>query len=214
MKNLRIMGSFLTALTLTVNIYAGGNSSKANVLPDVVMLPETYDNRYFVYLAGGVATISVDSYLETGASFYNGALDDAGNLIELGIGYRYNPHIFFTLSGQRTALDLADINNLYMSANYRFSEVMLHPYVGGIVGYSELKWSQRPHIMLYNEDLTSDGWFGGVQAGIEYWMTGHITLFGKAQYLLYDHLMDIRMKRSQIEHTDSTNILVGVRYEF
>jgi len=212
---MKTLQHYLSLFILTsVIAYAGGNIVKeeapAPIIP--VVLEET--NPYFVYLAGGVAYLSGEDTLATGNTFTAGALDDEGSVYELGVGYRYTDNIFATLAVQRTTLDIADIDNIYASINYQFSDVMLKPYIGLVAGYSKLEWSEAPHVVLSNKDLDSDGAMYGVQAGLEFELSTNWSVFGKYQFITYDHLMDIRNNASTIEHKDTQNLLLGVRYGF
>lgn len=158
--------------------------------------------------------LDIDSSPSLITPFANGALDDKGMVTEVGIGYRYGDNVFATFAAQRTRLDIADIDNFYASINYQFSDVTAKPYIGALVGYSQLKWSEAPSAVIINEDLTSDGLMYGLQAGIEQELSGNWSLFAKYQFIKYDHLMDIRTKTSTIEHNYGQNILLGVRYGF
>ena len=202
-------------LFLSVTSHAGGGVSQKEAVAPIV--PEQIDNsyhEYFVYAAGGMAYLSGESSLAVGNTFASGALDYEGAMYELGAGYRYTENIFATLAVQRTTLDIADIDNIYASINYQFSDVMLKPYIGVLAGYSKLEWSQDPHVVLSNKDLTSDGAMYGVQAGLEFDLAENWSIFGKYQFIVYDHLMDIRNGASTIEHEDTQNLLLGVSYGF
>ncbi len=158
--------------------------------------------------------MDIDSDIAPNTTFTEGALDDRGAVGEIGIGYRYGENIFTTFTAQRAMLDIADIDNFYASINYQFSNVTAKPYIGALLGYSQLTWSESPHVVVSNEDLISDGLMYGLQTGIEQVLTENWTLFAKYQFIKYDHLMDIRSSASTIEHNYGQNILIGVRYAF
>jgi opacity protein-like surface antigen len=172
------------------------------------------NGRFFIQVAGGATVMDIDSSFASNATFTNGALDNDGAVVEVGIGYKYSENIFATFAAQRTMLDIADIDNFYASINYQFTDVVAKPYIGALLGYSQLKWSESPHVIVANEDLTSDGLIYGLQAGFEQELRENWSLFIKYQFIKYDHLMDIRSNASTIEHNYEQNILTGVRYEF
>ena len=202
--------SLLVTLTLLISAsHAGSNMIKP--AEPVISIQE---NNFFVYIAGGASFLDIDSDIALNATLIEGALDDNGAVGEIGVGYRYSENIFTTLTAQRTMLDIADIDNFYASINYQFSDVTAKPYIGALLGYSQLTWTESPHVVVLNEDLTSDGLMYGFQAGFEQTLTENWILFAKYQFIKYDHLMDIRSSASTIEHNYGQNILIGVRYAF
>ncbi len=207
--------SVWAALALVVSAsYAGGDFTQP--VEQVIETPvqQTQDTSFFVYIAGGASFLDIDSALSPNATFTDGTLDDTGGVGELGVGYRCSKNIFATVAAQRTWLDIADIDNFYASINYQFSNVTAKPYIGAMVGYSQLTWSEDPHVVVSNKDLISDGMIYGIQAGLEHDLTATWTLFAKYQFIKYDHSMDIRSSSSTIEHNYGQNIVTGVRYAF
>ncbi len=207
------LNRLVISLLLISTLNAGNSSTKNRVLPLVEPIA-VQDSNLFLYVAGGVSSVDVESHLSVGSTFMDGALDDSANVGEIGVGYRYNHNIFATLSAQRAMLDIADIDNFYVSVNYQLSDTTAKPYIGALIGYSQLTWSESPHLVVANEDLTSDGLMYGVQAGLEQELTENWTLFVKYQFIKYDHTIDIRSSSSTIEHNHGQNILIGGQYEF
>ena len=202
-------------MLLAMNVaYAGGDITPIEPVTEEIV--EDTSNNLFVYGAGGYATLDVTAYITPGADLKVGALDDKGVLYEVGIGYRFTENIFSTLSYQRTGLDFADIDNIYASVNYQFSDVLLKPYIGLIAGYSKLTWNTRPHVphIVDDEDLESTYPTYGVQIGVEHMFTENWSVFAKYQYLKYDHVMDIDKAVTNIYHNSGQNILLGARYAF
>ncbi len=209
----------LTAsMVLSMQIYAGESDiapvESATVIP--VLQGET--NDWFIYLAGGFSSLDVTSSVTLGADIFPDALDDKGSLIELGAGYRLSDNIFTTLAGQRTNLDFVTLDTVYASVNYQFSNVILKPYIGALAGYSKLSWDTRPHlphVVPFNEDLSSTAGVYGIQAGVEQALGDSWSLFVKYQYLKYNqHIMEIDAAATTIEHNKAQNILGGIRYAF
>jgi opacity protein-like surface antigen len=200
---------------LSTMAYSGGAFVEVTEPVEPVIEIQTVDKKdLFVFAAGGGAFFDVKSKLASGDSFIQGALDDTGVVFEVGAGYKVNENIFMELAYQRSALEIADVDTGYLSINYLFPETVLNPYVGVLAGYSRLKWSQRPHVMILNEDLTSDSGIYGFQAGADIALSESLSFGVKYQYIVYDHFMDIQDGRSTIAHESAQNILAGLKYSF
>jgi len=200
--------------------YAGGDIEPVEPIHTGMVSEEIMEDsvhNIFVYAAGGYASLDVTTHLTAGADLKkSGPLDDKGSLYEAGLGYRFTENIFTTLSFQRTGLDFADIDNIYVSINYQLSDIILKPYIGLIAGYSTLTWNTRPHVphAIGDEKLESTNDTYGVQVGLEHMFSEHWSLFAKYQYLKYDHVMDIDRAVTNIKHNSGQNILLGARYAF
>lgn len=207
--------------TLTSLSYAGGNYMKP--LDPVIAIPiqeiqPVKDNDYFIYAGGGLSTVKIHQHGSSCLCTKPSAFDKDGEMVEIGVGYRYSENIFVTLAAQRTMLDIVDIDNVYASLNYQF-DVMANPYIGVLAGYSRLTWNEYPAIQStsYVDDLESTGLMYGVQLGIQPQLTENWSLFAKYQFIKYEHLMNIRPnngQREEIEHDYGQNLLTGVRYGF
>jgi len=189
--------------------YAGGDIE----LVTEVIVEETVPS-WFVYVAGGGSSYDVSSKLTPHDTFTAGALDESGALFEGGVGYYFTQNIFATVAYQRSTLDIVYLNNYYASINYQFSDVFLKPYIGLLAGFSQLEWDESPYRLLQDNKFSSEFAMYGVQAGIEYDFTENWSLFGKYQYVSYDHHMDILWDRNTIDHNSAQNFLLGVRYAF
>jgi len=172
------------------------------------------ENKVFVFVAGGGTKLDVNSFLAPGSTLTKGALDETGKELELGVGYHYSKDYFITLAAQKSMLDILDVNNIYGSINYKLPIKNAQPYIGVLLGYSQLDWSKRPHVMLFNEDLTSDGYMYGLQLGINKEIRKKASLFIKYQFIKYDHKIEILNNTSNIEHKSGQNVLIGMRYLF
>jgi len=204
--------SNLIVLGLIMSVGYAGDTTKPAL--DIPLEIKKVDNKFFINIAGGGSFLNVDNELGLNTTFSNGALDDKGVVGEVALGYRYSENIFTEFALQRTMLDIADIDNIYVSANYQYSDVFAKPYIGAVIGYSKLTWSDDPAAVVLNKDLTSEGVTYGVQAGLQHSFNENWGISGKYQFLKYDHATDIRDGDSSIEHTYGQNILMGVNYEF
>ena len=170
-------------------------------------------NKLSVFVAGGIGKLDVNTSLAPNITLADGATDDSGKILELGVGYKHSERIFSTIAVQRSALDIADIDNLYGSVNYQFPMEKAQPFIGALVGYSQLDWSKRPHPVFINETLKSKSVIYGLQAGIEKEVSKNYSIFMKYQYIKYDHNMEI-LNTNNIEHDSEQNLLLGLQYTF
>jgi len=174
----------------------------------------TTQSKYFAYVAGGVSFLDTQSNLPA-ISQKKGALDERGKIIDFGIGTKLTHNIFATLSEQRTEIALGDINSIYTSLNYQFTDVMLKPFFGALVGYSKLNWDSRPYkVARAIEKSASSGTTYGIQTGVEQKITKNWSGFAKYQFVKYDHQLNIDNGKYDITHDSVQNALVGVRYGF
>ena len=207
--------SLTTALVmLSSMVYGGGNDATALVEPEPIQIVK---ENFFIYGGGGIAGADVSSLIMPDVKVLPGILDDSGSVWEAGVGYRYTKDVFTTVSLQGIYLDQVDILNASASINYRFSDLIVMPYFGAVLGYSNLEYQEIPvdttgHTNV-DAKLDADHVAFGLQAGAEYELTDQFTLFGKYQFMNYGHKMEI-FQTSDIEHSNTQNLEGGIRYEF
>ncbi|SFV53889.1 hypothetical protein MNB_SV-6-78 [hydrothermal vent metagenome] len=211
-KELSIVAAFTVLSSVA---FAGGSSAPVTVAP--VWDVPVEQSKMFVYVSGGATSVEVNDNIQNGIILLPDVLNDSSNVWEGGIGYRHSEDLFATAFVQGDSLDEVSIINFAATVNYRFSDLVIMPYVGAIVGYSKLEWDNIPvdttgHTNVESK-LDADGMTFGLQAGAEYSLGENFTLFGKYQFLTMDHLMEI-FKTSEIEHANLQNVQGGVRYEF
>lgn len=219
MSSIRKKHHILLAVQLCTILYAGGDFSVIEPYEGMPLQEETYladeeFNKFFVSASIGYSSIDVKSRLENGENFNDNALDSGGLNIDVEGGYRINYHIFATLGYQGTFLDMATLHNFYSSINYQFSEYELDPYVGLVAGQSILNWSDDPHYVLIDRDLSSTSLYYGAQVGFSKEIKENWKMTAKYQLLNYNHELDIRNGLSNIQHTLTNNFLIGAKYEF
>lgn len=193
----------LTAMALTVSSLAGEVSQleRSNTLD-------------YVFVSGGGALLNVDASLSPTNTLIDSALDDNGGIFEIGAGYNVDSNIFTEIAYQRSMLASADIDNFNVSLNsrfYNFGDV--DAYVGGILGYSTLSWTEDPHTVKYSKDLTSSSLTVGVQLGTSMKVSDNVSITAKYQYLYYGHLLDVTNATSTVEHNGAHHFLLGVSYD-
>ncbi len=171
-------------------------------------------SKISISISGGVNKLDINTSLAPNATLNTGALDKSGRVLEFGIGYKYSKKIFSTFAFQRSTFDISSIKNIYGSINYQFPIKTIQPFIGALVGYSQLDWSKRPHPMLINENLKSDSFIYGVQTGIKKKVSQNYSIFAKYQYIKYDHNIEIQNNTSNIKHNAGQIFLIGISYIF
>lgn len=200
-------------------LYAGGDIVPVYepVTTDVNMEQEYIGDKeghFFVFASGGASFFSVDTKIARGRSFTKGSTDNSTGAYELGAGYYIRENIFTELAYQQSMLDLADVDSIYMSINYAFTDMMFSPYVGALLGYSTLDWETAPYNAGISNDVTSDSSIYGVQAGASYPLMNHLSLSAKYQYITLDHILNITNGTGEIKHNNVQQIFGGLKYEF
>ncbi len=207
--------SLTTALVMLSSVaYGGGDDGSALVDSEPIRIVK---ENFFIYGGGGIAGADVASLIMPEVEVLPGVLDDGASMWEAGVGYRYTKDVFTTVSLQGIYLDQVDIYNASASINYRFSDFIVMPYFGAVLGYSSLEYQEIPVDTTGHSNvdakLDADHVTFGLQAGAEYELSDQFTLFGKYQYMSYGHKMEI-FQTSDIEHSNTQNLEGGVRYEF
>jgi hypothetical protein len=208
--------SIASAFVILSSVAFAGSTGTPVAAPVQWEVPAEETNM-FVYVSGGATSVEVNDDIQNGVILLPDMLNDSSNVWEAGVGYRHSEDLFTTAFIQSDALDEVSILNFAATVNYRFSDIVIMPYVGAIIGYSTLEWDKIPvdttgHTNVESK-LDADGMTFGLQAGAEYSLTDNFTLFGKYQFLTMDHLMEI-FETSEIEHANLQNVQGGIRYEF
>jgi len=208
-----------TFIGLSSFLSAGGGLTPDQEIVENIDLPiteekEVIESYAFLQFSGGVNMLHIESSIEKGETFNDGALDDSGTLFEVGIGYQFTPELFSTLNYQYTSLDMANIKDVLGTINYQFELSQINAFIGAVFGVSSLTWSDNPTRVLIDKDLTSECNTYGVQVGIKKEIQENLSAIAKYRYLSYDHELDIRKGRASIKHDQGQNIVVGVQYDF
>ena len=205
------------SMILPCTIFAGGDLVETQAIEPVLSMKTVevvQENDFFVFASGGASFFQVDTKLRQGKNFTNGTRDNEAGAFEVGVGYKIQENIFTELAFQQSILDNADVQTIYMSMNYAFEVDMLNPYIGALIGYSQLEWDPTPYTAGIAKDLTSDSSIYGVQAGASYPIMEDLSLAAKYQYIVYDHILEITKNTGGIEHKDAQQVFGGLKYEF
>lgn len=171
-------------------------------------IPMTHNSSWFIEGSLGMFFAKINSNVTI--PLKSQSLDDNGILIDIGAGYRYNRNIFSTISLQRSMLENINIDNLYTSLNYTLDNISFNPYVGLLLGYSQLEWQKSPVNNPTTAQADSQKILYGLQIGAEYELNKSFSLIGKYQFMYENHMTNINSQR--IKHLYQNNLLFGLRY--
>jgi opacity protein-like surface antigen len=197
---------------VAIELYAGGVME-----PDYITRTQEMeikqDKMFYAYIMAGNSVHSIQNKIGN-SLLTNGALDDQGKMIDIGLGYKIYSNLFLELSYQQQVFEQNQIDNFYASINYMYLDNGYKPYVGVLAGYSQLTWDKNPITVFQSFETTSTSYLFGIQAGIEIPLTESLSFSSKYQFMLHDHILDVRNISSAITNKNAHNLLVGLKYEF
>jgi opacity protein-like surface antigen len=166
--------------------------------------------KYFIYGGIGTTSATIDNGIAS-TTLTNDATDKSGMVYAFGVGYNYNTNIFTTLEYQQNSFEQVDISNLLVSANYRFNDVAFQPYVGAILGYSNLEWSKAPIATTITKDEKASTVGVGLQLGLDKRLDEKFSIFGQYQYINLGH--ETKINTEILKHDSVSNFIMGVKYD-
>jgi len=113
----------------------------------------------------------------------------------------------------------SDFNNhtLLLGINKYFYNDDYNLYLGGLVGYGQLRWKTGTLFPNSQNDFQSTSFSGGVQAGIEIPMSKHWAFGLNSKFLLHSYNMKIEdtfNTSSSYKHPFTASISIGLKYFF
>jgi len=193
-----------------------------NTIPKVqnndkkVQEKRSFKENYFIGLSVGFSSLDVEEKDVTGNLNLDSTLDESGMTYGINTGYYFNESIFITLNYQYTPLDDVYFNDIFGTFNYRFKEILsFYPYVGAIIGYSQMTWDKDP-LNSSNNSNNSSSYLGGIQIGAEKHIMDQLALYISYQYLMMEHTTKIKtfLEEKELEHTSKQNLNIGIKYFF
>ncbi len=170
------------------------------------------ENNIFIDGAIGVGIVGIENRADKD-NLQDDALDTNGLNLKVGIGYRWSDEIYNQLEIDRLDLGLADIDNIYISLNYRFFETKLKPYLGIMLGASVLKWQSSPMKNYTGKQIdSSKQTLYGVKFGLSKNITKQTEVYMVYRFLDINHRTTI--EEETIKHKHINSLLIGVRYDF
>ncbi len=170
--------------------------------------------NFFLYGGLGVAVFTIKDEIENENTVLIADTDDDDAVVlEIGAGYNFTKNWFATIEASRTAaLKRADVTDILLTGNYRFStKTFSKPYIGIAVGVSSLVWNKQP-VVVGEMRKTNNRMVAGVQVGSDFIIRDNWSWYSKLQVLLKNHTTDIHGEN--YIHQIQTNLTLGVKYDF
>ncbi|UTJ06115.1 outer membrane protein [Arcobacter roscoffensis] len=142
--------------------------------------------------------------------------DSSSESVNLEFGYEYSKNIDLSVNYQLVSSDDVDLNNIYLQSKYKFENKNFTPYVGAILGYSELKWNKAP-INTLNNDTKSSSYIVGANAGILYPMSNSTDLVLNYTLAYMGHKAELSTtstNNADLKHDLLNTVSFGIRFNF
>ena len=112
-----------------------------------------------------------------------------------------------------------DIKNQYVliGLNKYYSYKRTDLYAGLLLGYGELKWKYNPLNNSKDNDFTTTSLIGGLQLGLKYPITQHVSVNLNTKFLIHDYKTKFNPNNQailEIIHDFSSHIGFGLVYKF
>ncbi len=135
----------------------------------------------------------------------------------LELGYKFNRDYRMALSYLNANATDVSFSNIYMSGNYLFESFSnMTPYIGLILGYSQLKWNTSPMPSSEFTNSSSSSMLTGTQIGLLYPFSKQISVYTAYQFVLMNHVTYLPppSSKSELQHNSLHNLQIGLQYNF
>jgi len=169
----------------------------------IVLQEKDYEEKFFLSLSIGAVDLSGSTNNQTAAT-----IDNRGLSYNLEAGYFYTKEIFITTAFLSSSTDDININNLYMSLNYKFDiNQNIDLYMGLLGGVSSLKLTN------YAQSSASSSLLYGLQVGAKYKIYKNFSLFSQFQSIFLTHRINFTTDE-KIDFNMLNALQAGVLYSF
>jgi hypothetical protein len=171
---------------------------------------------WYVGVNGGRTTMDASLDVTSGSLDLLFEPEDEGDTLGLEFGYSFDPDWFVSVEFQRVDADDTEIDNLFLTLNYRWPlGDAAAVYAGAIVGQSELSWQQAP-IAVLNEEPESESLLWGLQAGASIDAGRRWRFSLRYQFLAPEHRTKLRPAsgRGDFTHEQFHQLNAGVQFRF
>lgn len=172
---------------------------------------------FFTYTGLGYSTINAKQNNIFNSVTLANELSTQGFNFNLGLGYKYDNDLIFKVGYQRIMLSDVHLDNAYFGVALELEEfVGFTPYVGALLGYSQLTWDTYPVFNISNVNTKSNSNMFGLELGASYPITDAVSLELMYQLISTDHKARVIKSgaMSDIEHALVNSIYFGLRYSF
>lgn len=140
------------------------------------------------------------------------------------VGNTFKNNIFISANLLRSDTNDLIFNNYYASINYMFGPFRsFSPYIGALIGYSQLIWNMNPLDNTKNDSSnSSESLFVGTQIGAKYKVYEKTSIYINYQCLYMDQTTKLTIttvgtteeETSLLKHNSLHNLQLGVQYSF
>jgi predicted porin len=163
----------------------------------------------FIYINLGISNLSSS---QNNSILIPISTDKSGMTYEFGLGYNYSSQYFTTISFEKITTNEKDIENITLSANYKFDKIYLTPSIGLLAGYSTLLWTKDP-VVSSEKQRKSTKYFLGIQGQIEYKMDKQFSILNTYKYIPYEHKTNIK-NGGYLNDDSAYNFMIGLKYNY
>ena len=180
------------------------------------LLVTSLNANMFTSIQYGFTHINNDKKDTSGTVTLAEEQDSSSESINLEFGYEYSKNIDLSVNYQLISSDDVDLNNIYLQSKYKFENKNFTPYVGAILGYSQLDWNKTP-INTANNDTKSSAYIVGANAGILYPMSTSTDLVLNYTIAYMGHKAELSTSSSNsadLRHDLLNSVSFGIRFNF
>ncbi|MDD2790672.1 MAG: opacity family porin [Sulfurimonas sp.] len=171
--------------------------------------------NFFVGASLNYNKLEVTKKDQVGEILLNNSLDDAATSLGVQVGTRIAQNYVASLNYEKVNLDAMKMQSLYLSFDYQFDNI-LHPFIGASVGISYLEWLNDPLVNSSIKDNKLSSLMYGIQAGAEYMIDEHWSLYSILSYQKLDLTTELISSpaKAEVQYEDKSSVGVGIRYNF
>ncbi len=190
------------------------NSKLSELLDD-----EAYDDPnilghyYFVYAGVGFSKYSIKDEIQN-TILFDEALDEHTPTAHIGFGLVHGDSAFSTFGIYKSlGLERATVTDMLYSFNYKFADAIdAKPYVGVVLGMSELIWDKKPNATPAVTSEKETGFAVGVQLGLDSKLTNSMSIYTQLRYL--SKTISSEIGNENLSHQGETGLSLGLRLHF
>ncbi len=175
--------------------------------------PNILGEYYFVYMGLGASKYSIKNEAQN-TVVYEDSLDQYTTTGEIGFGVVHGVSTFSTLSLNKSLnLKRATVTDLLYSYNYKFTKpIDAKPYIGIVIGMSDLVWNEKPNTTNINSGVKATGFAVGAQVGLDSKFINSTSIYTRLRYIIKD--LNTEIGDEKLTHQSELGLSVGFRIHF
>jgi len=190
------------------------NSKLSELLDDEAYNdPNILGHYYFVYAGVGFSKYSIKNEIQN-TILFDEALDDHTATAHVGFGLVHGSSTFSTFGIYKSlGLERVTVTDLLYTFNYKFADAIdAKPYVGVVLGMSELIWDKKPNETPAVTSEKKTGFSLGVQLGLDSKLTSSTSIYTQLRYL--SKRLATEIGNEDLSHQSETGLSLGLRLYF